>query len=105
MFGMHYSERHDVGHFNYYLPRNTFPMVSLGYLNIGSMKTLHLWDVDIPTYQFRINKNFGISSSREMFRVHPNQKNYLGTFNYFVSLNVLPNGLLSDPNGDSMQKL
>ena len=54
------------------------------------------WEVDTPTYHFRVQINFGI---------HNIQWNGLEPFHYYDAQQDISNNLLSDPNGDRMQKL
>lgn len=66
---------------------------------------LHLLEVDVSTYHFRVHKNVSISYFRVIFMLQCSQRNGVEPFYYHYPLWYISNGLLGYPNGDCMQTL
>lgn len=69
------------------------------------MQNLHAWEVDAPTYHFKVNKYVGDSSSIIMFRVHYVKIHGEIPFHDCTPQQYLPNNLSSDENRDHIKKL
>ena len=69
------------------------------------MQKLRPHKFDVPTCYFKVDKTVGISYSRVIYRVEPRQRHVVGLFNYLFPLQGFSNGLLTDPNGDHINKV
>lgn len=71
---------HSVVHFHYYIPQKYFSNGLYNEPNKDRMKKLRSWEVDVPTYCFRVHKNVIISSSRIILRLHHSQNKCCSPF-------------------------
>lgn len=105
MFKINFIQRNDVVTFLYFASLQAIFNSLLSDPKEDCMQKLDTWEVDVPTYHFKVRKYFCISYYRVMLREHYIVRNDVGYFHYFVHWSDLSSGLSSDQNEDHMQKL